>query len=242
MWAEKWPSERLEERRREIGTLSFARAYRLVCIPEEEVPIRGEWVRFWGEGDGTDGTDGKHGGGEPRRSPTYEQVILAVDPAVSTASTADRTGLVTLGRAGNNEIHCLEAVARRVTAPELMAFIDDADRRWQPEVILFESNAALAGISPLLSLRARIGPKIKSVVQTKDKMSRVHALSVPVENGTFRLRGEGERETASGRVHRSQQELFDEMTLFPFGEHDDLLDAAGSGVAEMRGRREMRVW
>ena len=47
VWAEKWPSERLEERRREIGTLSFARAYRLVCIPEEDVPIRAEWVRFW---------------------------------------------------------------------------------------------------------------------------------------------------------------------------------------------------
>ncbi len=65
---------------------------------------------------------------------------------------------------------------------------------------------------------------------------------VPVENGTFRLKGDSERETASGRVHRSQQELFDEMTSFPFGEHDDLLDAAGSGVAEMMGRREMRVW
>ncbi len=108
-----------------------ARAYRLVCIPEEDVPIRGEWVRYWVEGDGTDGSDGTdgkhgggearrspathgggearrspatHGGGEPRRSPTYEQVIMAVDPAVCTA-------LVTLGWAGNNEIQGTELVA-----------------------------------------------------------------------------------------------------------------------------------
>ena len=142
VWPEKWRSERLEERRREIGSLSFARAYRLVCIPAEDVPIRGEWVRFWVEGDGTNGTDGEHGRRETASGRGYELVVLAVDPAVSTASTADRTALVTLGKTASNEIHCLEAVARRVTAPELMAFIDDADRRWQPEVILFESNAA----------------------------------------------------------------------------------------------------
>ncbi len=94
----------------------------------------------------------------------------------------------------------------------------------------------------MLTLRARVGAKVKSVVQTKDKMSRGHAFSVPVENETFRLRGEGERETASGRVHRSQRELFDEMTAFPFGEHDDLLDAAGSGVAYLLQRPEPRVW
>ena len=38
VWAEKWPRERLEERRREIGEASFARAYRLVCVPEDDVP------------------------------------------------------------------------------------------------------------------------------------------------------------------------------------------------------------
>ncbi len=35
VWPEKWPRERLEERRREIGATAFARAYRLVCVPDE---------------------------------------------------------------------------------------------------------------------------------------------------------------------------------------------------------------
>ena len=43
-------------------------------------------------------------------------------------------------------------------------------------------------------------------------------------------------------VDAGQQELFDEMTAVPLWGHDDLLDAAMSGVAEMMGRREMRVW
>jgi len=164
-------------------------------------------------------------------------VILSIDPAVSTKSTADQTALVTLGKTSTNEIHCLEAIARRVTAPEMMNLIDDADRRWYPDVILFESNAAFAGIKDLLMRQSTFGAKIKPVVQTRDKMSRVHAFSVPVENGSFRLRG-----IDPTHVHPSQQALFDEMTTFPFGEHDDLLDAAATGTAYLLDRPEPRVW
>ena len=171
------------------------------------------------------------------RGGDYEQTVLSVDPAVSSNPGADRTALVTLGKTATNQIHCLEAFARRVSAPELMQLIDDADRRQRPDAILFESNAAFAGLRDLLARHARFGPKIQSVVQTRDKASRVAAFSVPVENGTFRLRGAG-----PNHVDPGQQELWDEMTSFPLGEHDDLLDAAATGVAWMLERREPRIW
>ena len=40
-----------------------------------------------------------------------------------------------------NPDHQIRSAARRVTAPNLVTLIDDCDRRWNPEVILFESNA-----------------------------------------------------------------------------------------------------
>jgi predicted phage terminase large subunit-like protein len=160
-----------------------------------------------------------------------------VDPAVSTKARADASALVVLGRTMSNEIHCLEATARRVTAPELVELIDDADRRWRPDAILFEANAAFAGIRDLLVRHARFGPRVRGVTQTKDKLSRVSAFSVAVENGSFRLRGDG-----VNHVDPSQQALFDEMTTFPFGEHDDLLDAAAFGTAWLLDRPEPRVW
>jgi predicted phage terminase large subunit-like protein len=81
------------------------------------------------------------------------------------------------------------------------------------------------------------GPKLKSVTTSTDKAARIAAFSVVVENGRFRLKGNGR-----GQVDHTQRDLFDEMVTFPFGEHDDLLDAAAMGCAALLDRREPRVW
>lgn len=219
VWSEKWPRERLAERRREIGEVAFARGYRLACVSDDEVPIRAAWVRFWTE------------------PAACSPVVLAVDPAVSTKVRADASALVTLGRTADNQVRCLEAVARRVAAPELVQLIDDADRRWTPDAILFESNAAFAAVRDLLVRHARFGPKVQGIVQTRDKAARVAVFAVPVENGSFRLKGEPPTQVDVGQLA-----LFDEMTTFPLAAHDDLLDAAAFGTEWLLNRKEPRVW
>jgi predicted phage terminase large subunit-like protein len=221
VWPERWSRERLEERRAEIGAASFARGYRLVPLTEDVVPIRASWVKFW--------TDDEPAG----------RVVLAVDPAVSTNPAADQSALVVLGRGADNRVRCLEAVGRRVPTPELVHLIDELDRRWKPEAILFESNAAFRGIKDLLVRHAGFGPKVKGVTQTRSKVARVGAFSVSVENGSFVLKGS---EVGDLGVAPGQQALFDEMTTFPAGEHDDLLDAAAMGTEYLLEAREPRVW
>jgi phage terminase large subunit-like protein len=217
VWPERWSREALQRRRDEIGTSSFARGYRLVPLADEDQMIHESKIKFW-----TVPVESK-------------QVILSVDPAVSTNARADRSALVVLARCGN-EIRCLDAFARRVSMNALIALIDRADAQWHPEVILFESNAAFTGIADLIIRHAPFGPKIKEVKQSSDKGSRVSSFSVPVENGSFQLKGDGQ-----GGVDPSQKELFDEMTMYPVGEHDDLLDAAATGTAYLLGVPEPRV-
>lgn len=220
VWPEKWSSEALARRRAEIGESSFARGYRLLPISENEIAIPPKWIQFWN--------------GEPERS-EFDRVILSVDPAVSAKASADATGLVVLGKLGA-EIRVLSANAQRVPTYQLMAILDGLDRHWQPDVILFETNAAFEGIKDLFQRQTNFGSRIQSVKQHTSKASRVGVFAVPVQNGTLRLKGN------AGIVDAGQQELFDEMTTFPFGGHDDLLDATATGTEYLQGQRQPRLW
>jgi predicted phage terminase large subunit-like protein len=183
------------------------------------MPIRAEWIRFWTE-----------------PAPAIA-TVLAVDPAIGTGPRADRSALVTLARTATNEVRCLEATARRVSTPQLVELIDAADRRWRPDAILFESNAGFMAVRDLLIRHARFGPRMHGIVQSRDKAARIAAFSVVVESGAFRLAG-----APGGGVAPGQQALFDEMTTFPAGVHDDLLDAAAFGCDWLLHRPEPRIW
>ncbi len=220
VWPEKWPSEKLAERRAEIGEASFARGYRLITISEGEVLIRPEWVQFWN-------------GPVPRQG--LETVVIAVDPAVSTRKGADASAIVVAGRTPAGEVRILEAAAKRVRAPQLVEWIDAADRLWQPDAILFESNAAFAGIRDLMIQRTRFGPRVLGRAETRAKDSRIAALSVAVQNGRVKLIGKTQ-------VDPTQRELFDEMTTYPFGSHDDLADACAAAVEHLLMKVEPRIW
>ena len=267
VWEQKWPAERLRARKEEIGSASFARGYHLRPVADEDTPIRSDWVQFWND------------------PAECEEIVLAVDPAVSAATSADRSALVVLGRVGcgvvgwrggelvgscgcsgehtphelttpqpDNAMHdpttspphhpatqirVLACIARRVAAPELVGLIEMFDRQWNPSLILFETNGAFRGIKDLLARHTRFGPKLKGITQSTDKMSRVAALSVAVENGSFLLKGHNRRPPAP---HPTQRELWEEMVTFPYADRDDLVDAAAMGCAWLLDRREPRVW
>ena len=71
-----------------------------------------------------------------------------------------------------------------MATPALVELIDQADRRWRPDAILFESNAAFEGIKDLLVRHARFGPRVVGAKASRSKEARVASFSVPVQNGS----------------------------------------------------------
>ena len=213
VWEEHWPTEALARRRAEIGAAAFARGYRLTPLAEDELVIRPEWVQTWSE-----------------LPAHFDRIILSVDPAVSVKASADASALVVLAKS-DNAVYCRSAQARRVASPELVEWIEALDAEWRPDEIVFESNGAFDAVRELLVRHARFGQKVVGVKQHRSKLSRFSAFAIRVQNGTFRICGDG-----------SQVTLWEEMTSYPFGERDDLLDAAATGTAHLQERREPRMW
>ena len=205
-------------RRAEIGEAAFARGYHLLPVAEGEVLIPAAWLQFW----------------QPPM-PACDTIVLAIDPAVSDKQTADASAFVVLGKKGGT-VYCLDAVAHRVRLPELLPLVEKADRLWQPDAIWFESNAAFAGIRDLLIESKGFGPKVRGTASRSAKADRLRTLSVRIRRGEFLLMGNGDV------VDSTQRELADELTTFPFGEHDDLADAAAMGTEYLFGIPEPRVW
>jgi predicted phage terminase large subunit-like protein len=208
IWPEKWSQEKLRQRCQEIGESSFARGYRLQCLSDDDVLIPSEAIRFWHD-----------------PCPPADLTVLAIDPAVSERQSADASAWVVLVRDAEGLIRCVEAQAIRVRFPQLIERLIAVERRWKPDLILLEANAAFAGLADLFIARTPFGGKVQPVKQSTDKFTRFRIFSTAVHHGTFRLRGEGTN------VDPGQKALWEEMTLFPHGDHDDLLDAAAMGTA-----------
>jgi predicted phage terminase large subunit-like protein len=219
VWPEHWPRHRLTERRKEIGETAFARAYRLECVAEGDIAIRPEWLQTW---------SGEH---------QYDMIALAVDPAAGTSDRSDCSAVVALGRLKDGPVHCLEAFARRVRATDLVRLLEDADKRWRPDAILFENIAGFAAVYDLFAKHTSFGPKLRPIVNSKHKELRMQAFGVHVQNGRFLLKSDG-----NSSIDPRQIELYDELTAFPHGDLDDLADAAAFGATWLLDRPSPRIW
>lgn len=198
LWPEQFPLEELQQIRADIGEIAFAQKY--MCRPTrlEGQTLKADWLHYF----------------DPATQDFRDlklDIRFGVDPAISKSSHADFSAISVCARDTKaNRIYQVEAWCGKVDFPELLNMIAQKAALWHPSKIAIEENAYQAALVQAAT-RATMLPVV-GVKTTRDKVSRILALSPHFESGRLLIR-------------KDQGEFIREYLEFPNGMHDDALDA-----------------
>jgi len=110
----------------------------------------------------------------------FEKIIVAVDPAVTSGENSDETGIVVVGKGGQNQYYVLEDKSGKYSADEWGRMAIAAYHEWQADIIVAEVNNGgdlverlIRGIDPNVPYR--------SVHASRGKMVRAEPIAAMYE-------------------------------------------------------------
>lgn len=208
LWEDRFPVGDLLRRKSEIGTYAFESEYQNNPISSDTCLWKPEWILKF------------------KKLPEIKKVFAALDPAATTKEYSDYSAIVILGVGVDNNIYEIFSIKGKWGIWELVDKIIEVNQRYKPIRFGIEEVAFQSVIRPVLIRkteqdkiarvpveRITLGKytgKEKNVRQPKDKYSR--ALSVI-------------HYWEQGAVYLKNQQLLDQIALFPTGSEDDMVDA-----------------
>lgn len=214
LWPERYDVAALE-RIRSVSPRSFDAKYQQRPRPAEGAAFKIQWLR--------DATI------RAAQLPAGLRWFRYYDLAYSTKQTADNTATIAGALGADGVLYLRRGVAGRMESPEIRALITRIARDERDTVHGVE--AAMHGVPVVQELArdpALAGIAIRGVRVTNDKMTRAAPAVIRAEAGKLKFVIENDAD------HRWIREWVDEMCAFPYGAHDDRVDAV-SGVLQMIG-------
>jgi predicted phage terminase large subunit-like protein len=144
-------------------------------------------------------------------APQGLRLTMGVDLALSEKDGADYTAIVVMGRDSQGNVHVIDAQRSRLAFNAVLEWIKSKAAEHKPVQIVIEQVQYQAAVVQEL-LRKTTLP-VKGVKPDKDKQTRFMPLAARYEQGLV---------YHAGRF----RDYEDELTAFPHGAHDDLVDAA----------------
>ena len=204
IWPEKFNRNVLEKLYREKGPYEFSCQYLNDPVPDEDATFQRKWFHYYDE------TELK---GRPLNK------FTTVDPAISLLKEADYTSIVTVGVDHFHNWYILDIFRDRVTPQQLINQLYITYERWHPIEMGIENVAFQKVLQYSLNEEGRKRRKYLPIVEVKPEMrtkdERIRGLQPLYANGTIFHYKE--------MVYNSYLE--DELTRFPRGQHDDIVDA-----------------
>ncbi|RSD36531.1 MAG: hypothetical protein CI952_48 [Methanohalophilus sp.] len=198
LWKEKWDIFQLLYNKYDIGSILFNREKQNDPSGMQGKILNVEWLQFY----------------EKKDLPNDLIVYQGVDLAISEKETSDYMSICTVGYSPSKQIvYVLEFWRGHRTFPEQIGMIERFGNKWDPIRITIESNAyqnAMIQYHHAVNMLPVVGSPT-----TKDKTTRMLAISPQIENGKILF----------NRDIPYYENFEEEFVQFPYGAHDDTLDS-----------------
>lgn len=211
LWEDRFSAEDLLRRKREIGSYAFEAEFQNNPIASDICLWRPDWILTWNP---------------EKEKPVFIRKFAALDIASSEKQSGDYSVISCVGETEDNKFYEIETWRGRWGTWELVQKVIDFYKKHQPIKLGIEEQVAYQILKPILFREARLrGVKNfliealglggykeneKSLKTPKDKYTRALTVIHFWENG---------------QVFIKSEDLLEEMSTFPTGSHDDMVDA-----------------
>ena len=219
LWKEFWKLEELESIKASVSPSKWAAQYMQRPTGEGISIIPKDWFMVW----------------DQEKPPTCDYLIQSYDTAFLNSERADFTAITTWGvfypegKIGEehykgDEAHLIliDCIKERFDFPELKQEAMRLYEFWDPDSVIIEAKGS--GL-PLIQELRRMGIPVNTFSPGKgqDKIARLNSVSPIFQDGRVWVPD-----------NRFGEELMEEVSDFPAGEHDDLVDATTLALARFR--------
>lgn len=201
LWPEQYPLSVLREIERICGTgigrRDWLSIYQQAPISDAGNVFKRSWWKYY----------------ESVSIAGFKRIVQSWDTAFETKKANDYSVCTTWGETSNGQYYLLDMWREKTEFPELKRAAFALFQKYKPQVVLIEKKAS--GHSLIQELKRETKMPVISVEVDKDKVSRATPVTSSVEAGAVFV--------PSSAVWLV--DFLDEMSAFPSGAHDDVVDS-----------------
>lgn len=203
-WPEHWPIEKLEWKRREVGSSIFQCMYMGDPVGMSGMEFKKDWFKYYVE------------------EPKLRYIMQIWDTALKVARKADYSVCVTGGIDEYHRSYIIDVFRAQLEAPELEKAVLRQYELFKPSLVGVEDK--VAGTALIQRLQREKSVPIKPIKALTNKILRARSIAPLVEKGEVFFKA----------TAKWLDELEHELLAFPVGKYDDQVDAFTYLLLELR--------